>query len=209
MTILTRKDFEKIFYSKKKSREKEPIQELFRIADGYFKIIEKDLDESKPIVLFAGLGLTGALAYALAQILFEHKYETTVVDIYGLYPPIKREIIKKYYGKSIRYDAFKTLEENPNAVYIDAIWGLEYIKGSEGYLDEIYALYNSHSGFKISLEGYWWYEVAGEQFRSEIHSGKITEASLNWLETFTVEQINKIRQYAENSFSQTTHKKNA
>ena len=63
--------------------------------------------------------------------------------------------------------------------------------------------------FKISLEGYWWYEVAGEQFRSEIHSGKITEASLNWLETFTVEQINKIRQYAENSFSQTTHKKNA
>lgn len=45
--------------------------------------------------------------------------------------------------------------------------------------------------FKISLEGYWWYEVAGEQFRSEIHSGKITEASLNWLETFTVEQIKK------------------
>lgn len=63
--------------------------------------------------------------------------------------------------------------------------------------------------FKISLEGYWWYEVAGEQFRSEIHSGKITEASLNWLETFSVEQINKIRQYAENSFPQTTPKKNA
>lgn len=63
--------------------------------------------------------------------------------------------------------------------------------------------------FKISLEGYWWYEVAGEQFRSEIHSGKITEACLNWLETFTVEQIKKIRQYAENNFSQTTHPKNA
>ncbi len=153
MTILTRKDFEKIFYSKKKSREKEPIQELFRIADGYFKIIEKDLDDLKPVVLFAGLGLTGALAYALAQILFEHKYDTTVVDIYSIYPPIKREIIKKYYGKTIRYNEFKNLKENPNAVYIDAIWGLEYIKGSEGYLDEIYALYNNHSGLKISLEG--------------------------------------------------------
>ena len=57
------------------------------------------------------------------------------------------------------------------------------------------------SNFGIHFEGYWWSEIECQHYRSEIHDGKIREAFLDWLEPYTVEQIEQIRQYAENTFS--------
>jgi len=57
-----------------------------------------------------------------------------------------------------------------------------------------------HENFGLHLEGRWLLEVGDGDFRCEIAEGKISNAALNWLETYTVEQINDIRKYAESTY---------
>ena len=57
-----------------------------------------------------------------------------------------------------------------------------------------------YENFNLHLQGHWQLEVDDGDFRCEIAEGKISDAALNWLETYTVEQINDIRRYAENMY---------
>lgn len=57
-----------------------------------------------------------------------------------------------------------------------------------------------YENFNLHLEGHWLLESEGGDFRCEIAEGKISDAALNWLETHTVEQINDIRRYAEETY---------
>ncbi len=61
------------------------------------------------------------------------------------------------------------------------------------------------TNFDLSFDGYWTQEVEGKHFRVEIHDGEIIETHLDWLETYPIEQIEKLRQYAETVFPQTPH----
>ncbi len=70
----------------------------------------------------------------------------------------------------------------------------EIVKNTDQWLRE---------NFGLSFDGYWTQEVEGEHFRVEIHNGEITETRLDWLETYPIEQIEKLRQYAETTFPQT------
>lgn len=53
--------------------------------------------------------------------------------------------------------------------------------------------------FQLSLSGYWLLEADGE-WRCEIHNGEVVDACLDWLCSYSIEKIKKIRQYAESSF---------
>ena len=53
--------------------------------------------------------------------------------------------------------------------------------------------------FQLSLSGYWLLEADGE-WRCEIHNGEVIDACLDWLCSYSIEEIKKIRQYAESSF---------
>lgn len=57
-----------------------------------------------------------------------------------------------------------------------------------------------YENFNLHLEGHWLLEAGGGDFRCEIAEGKISDAALNWLETYTAEQINDIRRYAEETY---------
>lgn len=57
-----------------------------------------------------------------------------------------------------------------------------------------------YENFNLHLEGHWLLEAEGGDFRCEIAEGKISDAALNWLETYTAEQINDIRRYAEETY---------
>ncbi len=56
------------------------------------------------------------------------------------------------------------------------------------------------SRFGLTFEGYWWSEIDCDEYRSEIHDGEVKDAYLGWLKQYTIEQIEKIRQYAETTF---------
>ena len=57
-----------------------------------------------------------------------------------------------------------------------------------------------YENFNLHLKGHWQLEVDDGDFRCEISEGKISDAALNWLNAYTVEQINDIRRYAENMY---------
>lgn len=57
-----------------------------------------------------------------------------------------------------------------------------------------------YENFNLRLKGHWQLEVDDGDFRCEIAEGTISDAALNWLEAYTVEQINDIRKYAESTY---------
>ena len=57
-----------------------------------------------------------------------------------------------------------------------------------------------YENFNLRLKGHWQLEVDDGDFRCEIAEGKISDAPLNWLNAYTVEQINGIRRYAESTY---------
>lgn len=74
----------------------------------------------------------------------------------------------------------------------------EVSRNLDNYLLELdHWLYDN---FNLRLKGHWQLEVDDGDFRCEIAEGKISDAALNWLETYTAEQINDIRRYAEETY---------
>lgn len=57
-----------------------------------------------------------------------------------------------------------------------------------------------YENFNLRLKGHWQLEVDDGDFRCEITEGKFSDAALNWLNAYTVEQINDIRKYAESTY---------
>ena len=57
-----------------------------------------------------------------------------------------------------------------------------------------------YENFNLRLKGYWRLEVNTSAFRCEIAEGKISIVYLDWLGSYTVEQINDIRRYAEATY---------
>ena len=57
-----------------------------------------------------------------------------------------------------------------------------------------------YENFNLHLEGHWLLEADGGDFRCEIAEGKISSACLDWLSSYTVEQIDDIRRYAEETY---------
>ena len=53
--------------------------------------------------------------------------------------------------------------------------------------------------FNLSLSDHWLLDADG-QWRCEIHNGEVVDACLDWLCCYSIEEIKKIRQYAESSF---------
>ena len=57
-----------------------------------------------------------------------------------------------------------------------------------------------YENFNLHLRGHWLLEADGGDFRFEIAEGKISSAFLDWLSSYTVDQINDIRRYAEETY---------
>lgn len=57
-----------------------------------------------------------------------------------------------------------------------------------------------YENFNLHLRGSWLLEADGRNFRCDIAEGKISRVCLNWLSGYTVDQINDIRRYAEETY---------
>lgn len=61
------------------------------------------------------------------------------------------------------------------------------------------------SNFNLQLEGYWTLELKDGNYRGEIHNGEVYEVGTDWLQHFTVEEIELTRRWCREQFCQLFH----
>lgn len=89
-----------------------------------------------------------------------------------------------------------TTEKEPLKLFFDLVDGEVPSTFDDDVLELNQWLKNN---FDLTLAGSWCFDADGE-WRCEVKDGQIIDASLDWLAEYSVEQIHKIRKWAEEQF---------